>query len=140
MHKTFLNAIKSTLNNKAKEPVDPINLGCETLTVHLYMEEIAPNNLKGEQYGIKTTIIVESIERLEARIKELKDPKNCPTITRMISEIFKEHGEEMLFGSCRAKITVTVTNSYNLPILGYTKVLIGGYEFMEEDKYAETKI
>lgn len=140
MCRTFLDAMKSTLNNIAKEPIEPMETGYETLTVHLHMEEIVPGNLKGERYGIATTIIVESIERLAVRIKELKDPKNCPTITTMISEIFKEHGEEMLFGPHSAKITVTVTNSQHLPVLGYTKVLVGGYEFMEEDEYAETKI
>lgn len=112
----------------------------ERLAVNVYLEEILPNSLKGEFYGISTTIIAESIERLGTVIKELKDPKNSPIITDMISQIFKEHGEEMLFGKHKAKITVIVKNSQQLIITKYTRILLGGYEFMEDNNYAEKEI
>ena len=142
MDNILLNAIKTTLNNiKKSAPLIKIKnkKNGEMLTIRVQLEEIFPNNLKGEYYAISATANAESIERLRDLIQELKDP-NHPIITKMICEIFKEHGEEMLFGRHKAKITVTITNSQHLVITEYTKILLDGYKFIEEDEYEEKEI
>ena len=114
-------------NSRYLKEMDP-----EVLTVRLRFTEISPINSEKTSFGMQKKITCKTIEELAGALRELKDPKNSPTITNMISTIFKDHAEKMIFAKHEAKISVEVLSSSNLPVLSYTKSLIGGYEFDED--------
>ena len=112
----------------------------EVLTVHLRLEELLPNNLKGTRFCLQRKIICKSMKELANTLKELKDPKNSTVITNMIHTIFEDYDEKIIFGKIKSRIYIDVYNGLNLPIVRYTKLLFGGYEFKEDKDYAEEKI